>query len=387
MHLLDLSHTSHTRARSGIQRVSRALYRELTRHQNTLAITWDPYAKAWRELNAAEVGNLEATAPATSRGARWSWSQKLQGTIQRWQGTVSSLPPASGLIVPEIFSPAVASALPRLKAHQPRIAIFHDAIALKLPDLSPSGTVARFPSYMQELLQFDGIAAVSDESRQTLQDYWQWLGVTRQPPVQTIPLGLDQFESPDALSTDPSSPVVLCVGSIEGRKNHLALLEAAERLWSDNHKFTLRMIGLANKQTGQSALLKIRSLQDAGHPLEYDGAVDEATLQAAYASCAFTVYPSMMEGFGLPVLESLARGKPCICSAHGALGESARPGGAIALDEVSPAALQGAIARLLQNPAEISQLSTAASHRTYRSWSQYSANLLAWMESLPQNAV
>jgi glycosyltransferase involved in cell wall biosynthesis len=106
-------------------------------------------------------------------------------------------------------------------------------------------------------------------------------------------------------------------------------------------------------------------------------------LASAYATCSFTVYPSIMEGFGLPVLESLARGKPCICSAHGALGESARPGGAVALDEVSIPAIQAAIARLLRNPAEISQLSTKARSRTYRSWSQYTSDLLAWMDSLP----
>ncbi len=383
MNLLDLSHTSHTRARSGIQRVSRALYRELTKENKVIAVTWDPYAKAWRELNTVEIENLEAEAPASTRGARWPWSRKMYSRFQGWRGTVPALPSATGLIVPELFSPAVAGALPRLKTGKPRIAIFHDAIALKLPELSPLGTVACFPSYMQELLQFDGIAAVSEESRQSLLDYWKWLGVSQQPPVQTIPLGLDHFERDNDAPAENHPPVVLCVGSIEGRKNHLALLEAAELLWADGHNFNLRLIGMANKQTGHLALQKIHSLQQSGHPLKYDGAVDETTLASAYATCSFTVYPSIMEGFGLPVLESLARGKPCICSAHGALGESARPGGAVALDEVSIPAIQAAIARLLRNPAEISQLSTKARSRTYRSWSQYTSDLLAWMDSLP----
>jgi len=139
---------------------------------------------------------------------------------------------------------------------------------------------------------------------------------------------------------------------------------------------------MANQQTGHSALQKIRALQQAGHPLQYVGAVDEATLQAAYAKCAFTVYPSIMEGFGLPVLESLARGKPCICSAHGALGESARAGGTLVLDELTSPALATAIGQLLQNPAQIRQLSAEARHRSYRSWSDYANDLLLWMKAL-----
>ena len=68
--------------------------------------------------------------------------------------------------------------------------VFHDAIALRLPELTPSKTVARFPSYLQELLAFDGIAAVSEESLQSLHDYWDWLGVAERPLTKAIPLGI-----------------------------------------------------------------------------------------------------------------------------------------------------------------------------------------------------
>ena len=178
-------------------------------------------------------------------------------------------------------------------------------------------------------------------------------------------------------------PTILCVGSIEGRKNHLALLGAAGQLWIQGRKFNLRLIGMANTHTGRPALQKIADLQQAGRPLRYDGAVDDVTLESAYAECTFTVYPSLMEGFGLPVLESLSRGKPCICSAQGALGEAARAGGALTLAEMNSSSLAGAMEQLLFNPTLRGQLGTAARGRTYRSWSVYTGDLLDWMKTLP----
>lgn len=90
---------------------------------------------------------------------------------------------SSGLLVPELFTPAIAAALPALFAATsgPRVAVFHDAIALKFPELTPAKTVARFPSYLRELLAFDGIAANSEDSRATLLSYWDWLGIPHHP--------------------------------------------------------------------------------------------------------------------------------------------------------------------------------------------------------------
>jgi glycosyltransferase involved in cell wall biosynthesis len=89
-----------------------------------------------------------------------------------------------------------------------------------------------------------------------------------------------------------------------------------------------------------------------------------------------------MEGFGLPVLESVARGKPCICSAHGALGEAARPGGCVLLGQTDAASLAGAMTQLLQDPAARDRLAEAARRRHFRTWAEYAADLLEWMQSL-----
>jgi len=383
--LLDLSHTSHTRARTGIQRVARSLHAALG--NRAVPITHDPWEGVWRRLEHWEMASLAADHSAAQRGARWPLLARLRGRWRREFRPAQTLPDSSGLIVPEVFSPGAAAALPDLFARTlgPRVAIFHDAIPLSHPEHTPAKTVARFPSYLAELRAFDGIAAVSEESRHALEHYWRVHG-TGGPPVQAIPLGVDPPSQPAtrADGTGNTPPIVLSVGSIEGRKNHLALLEACEQLWHQGERFTLHLVGLANLETGAAALARIRALQSAGRPIRYDGPVGEAALQSAYAGCDFTVYPSVAEGFGLPVIESLVHGKPCVCSARGALGESAQGGGCLTVESVAAADLAAAIAQLLREPSLRGALATAARQRRFRTWADYAAELTAWMETLPR---
>jgi len=423
MHLLDLTHTAHTRVQTGIQVVCRALYAELAKRNAARPITWDRYAEEWRELQAWEQENLDLHAkrddergPTTDtskashqkahakRSAQWPLSARLTGRLRRLRralgapiaapldgytnSTTNGPKAGSGLIIPELFAPRFAHCHAQLRIPGPRVAIFHDAIPLKFPELSPAKTVARFPGYLHALLQLDGIAANSEDSAQTLRDYFHWLGAPRTPQVTAIPLGVSLPATiPPPLTiygSAPSSepPTILTVGSIEGRKNHLALLDAAESLWARGRRFKLHVIGLAQAETGRAALEKIRALQASGRPLSYPGHADLATLEAAYAECRFTVYPSIIEGFGLPVIESLARGRPCICSGKGALGEVAAGGGTLALDEMTAPAIATAIDTLLQSPDSLSRLATEARARRFRTWSEYTDALLNWMDTL-----
>jgi len=424
MHLLDLTHTAHTRVQTGIQVVCRALYAELAKRGAARPITWDRYAKEWRELQAWELANLNLHAKRdeengtsgnstkashkknhAKRSAQWPLSARMSGRLRKLRralGAPVTAPLASyttraplngrkassGLIIPELFAPSLARYHAQLRVSGPRVAIFHDAIPLKYPELSPANTVAFYPGYLHALLQFDGIAANSEDSAQTLRDYFLWLGAPRTPQIAAIPLGVNLPSTiPPPLTIDASSPAcepptILSVGSIEGRKNHLALLDAAESLWARGRRFKLHIIGLAQAETGRAALEKIRALQAAGRSLLYPGHADLAAVEAAYAECRFTVYPSIMEGFGLPVIESLSRGRPCICSGKGALGEVAAGGGTLALDEMTAPALAAAIDTLLQTPDTLTQLAAEARARRFRTWSEYTDSLLDWMDTL-----
>ena len=390
--LFDATHTSHTAAQTGIQRVCRRLFEELQAGDKAAPICYDPHLIGWRPLAPGEVAVLRdcSGGAGKSRGAKWTLGQKVSGATRRWLGQRPALPPAAGLICPELFSAKVGSHLPELLATVagPRVAIFYDAIALKFPELTPPGTVARFPAYLRELLLFDGVAAISEDSAASLRDYWRWLDVNNHPPVHAIPLGIDRPAAPDngADISVPATPRLLCVCTIEGRKNHLALLEACEALWAEGLAFELQLIGLARADTAGPALARINQLKNAGRPLLFNGSVPEAELHTAYRACSFTVYPSLIEGFGMPVLESLHYGKPCVCSGHGALGESAHGGGCLPLESVDADSLAHALRRLLRQPAELAALSAAARTRHLKTWSEYTAEFTTWMQALPRRA-
>ena len=381
---VDLTHTSHTRARTGVQRVTRALRQGC--RSAVRPICRDPYLRAWRELERWEEANLAASTPSVGRGARWPLAARVRGTLKRLFSSPRSrigISSSGAFLEPEIFSSTVASALPEIfsAVTGPRAAIFHDAVALTHPELTPPRTVSRFPAYLQELAAFDGIAAVSESSRDSLVDYWLWLGLRNPPPVVAIPLGVDA-PSRQPPSPPQGVPVILSVGTIEGRKNHVALLEACERLWAREIQFKLLLIGLPQAQTGGAAVRRIGELQKAGRTLFHLGAADDTAREEAYSGSSFTVFPSHAEGFGLPVAESLAHGLPCICSGRGASGEIARGGGCLTAEVADPADLAAAIERLLVDPAKRTALAEEAKMRPVRTWTDYSRDVSAWIDGL-----
>jgi glycosyltransferase involved in cell wall biosynthesis len=383
--LIDLSHTSHTQARTGIQRVSRAL---LANIEGAKPITFDPYQDTWRLLERWETATLTAQAPAASRGARWPFAARLRGRMRSFVSAKPSVGPADVLIVPELFSPAVARSLPSLfsQISGGRVALFHDAIALQMPAAAPAKTVTRFPSYLKELLQFDGIAAISGASKDSLLGYWKWLGVSNHPPVEAIPLGTDRPSARGTTAPRSGPPEILFVSSIEARKNHVALLNACDILWEKGLVFSLRLIGLAHPVSGKAALETIDRLKAKGRPIRYDGAVSETILESAYAECAFTAYPSLVEGFGLPVIESVVRGRPCVCLGTGAIGEAAKGGGCLTLAHLDETSLAAAIEKLLADPTYLERLAQEASMRTAKDWATYAREVAGWSKSLRRKA-
>jgi glycosyltransferase involved in cell wall biosynthesis len=112
--------------------------------------------------------------------------------------------------------------------------------------------------------------------------------------------------------------------------------------------------------------------------------VNDETLLRAYENCRFTVYPSLMEGFGLPIAESLAHGKPCVCGGNGALGEVARGGGCLIIDQASENAIAAAIKKLVTDQETYARLCSEARARKYRSWSGYIQELFEHLQPSPR---
>ena len=176
--------------------------------------------------------------------------------------------------------------------------------------------------------------------------------------VLLAPLALDPslataLQEPSRLAPVPR---VLCVGTVLPRKNLPVVAEAVARLRKGGKDVRLRLVGPV-RAPGEADLRRMTEL--LGDALEVTGAVTPAQLVEEYKSAHVLAYPSLHEGFGLPLLEGMAAGIPVVCSDATCLPEVA--GDAAAL--VPPSDVEGWASALAQALAEPGRRADAARAR------------------------
>jgi glycosyltransferase involved in cell wall biosynthesis len=176
-------------------------------------------------------------------------------------------------------------------------------------------------------------------------------------------------------SRTEDEPLVLVVGSHEPRKNHDAIVFAAERLWEEGLSFRLRFIGGGSTYVIRRFDRRARTLAGRGRPIEVWRSAKDDELLASYRAARFTVFPSLHEGFGLPVAESLALGVPVVTSDYGSTAEIARHGGCLLVDPRSDDAIVAAMHALLTDDELHARLVAECYARTPRTWADYADEL------------
>lgn len=263
-------------------------------------------------------------------------------------------------------------------------AVFADAIPLKHPQITWPQSVARHPSYLKLLGGFERLWAISEASRVELLGYWRWLGLANPPRVDVLPLGADLAGTHRVVTaSSPPGPrtSLLCVGILEPRKNQMFLLEVGEKLWSDGLAFELHVVGRVNPHFGRPVVARIKSLRRRFPGLHYHEAASDELLTRLYANARATVFPTVAEGCGLPLLESLWHGVPCVCSDLPVLRENADGGGCVAVTVNDRLAWAGALRRILTDDAFVENLGREAMARPLPTWADAAKVLRAGLDS------
>ncbi len=172
-----------------------------------------------------------------------------------------------------------------------------------------------FSGVFNASLYADLIISISESSRRHFLDVFPHF-----PPERIVVVHLASRFSPDPGLPRPASLTSieperfwLSVGTIEPRKNHLRLLEAyAELKKMGKAAFPLVLAGGAGwlMRDFRAAMQRMKLEDDVIMP----GYLDNSALQWLYQNCYALVYPSLFEGFGLPVLEAMSLGAPVISS-------------------------------------------------------------------------
>lgn len=139
---------------------------------------------------------------------------------------------------------------------------------------------------------------------------------------------------------------MLTVGNVEDRKNLLGLLKAMEL-----RRIEFPLVVVGRPGTAWNEVQRLLQKHPARYPLVFVSGVKFEDLPILYQLADFSVYPSFFEGFGLPVLESMASGCPVITSAVSSMPEAAGEA-AILVDPAEPESIASAIAELIDHPAK-----------------------------------
>lgn len=234
----------------------------------------------------------------------------------------------------------------------PSVVTIHDLAFLRWPEQTPA---RRYRYMAREVASAARRAArVIAVSESTKVDVVELLGVDSDRVVVT-PLGVEERFRPLADDDHASfladqgivRPYILSVGTLEPRKNLPRLLRAFGEL-SHEIPHDLVLVGPEGWLT-EEIHHALQSPALAGR-VRLTGFVDDDELAAWYSLADLFVFPSLYEGFGLPVLEAMACGAPVVTSAVSSLPEVAGEA-AVMVDPHDPSAIADGMRRVLTNPA------------------------------------
>lgn len=192
----------------------------------------------------------------------------------------------------------------------------NDILPIYQPQLFSDELVNIFTPYVQDMVNVsDVITVISEATKRDVTTYCKEKSI-KQPDIEVIRLGDDvQVLKPHKpVGIQKGEKFLLSVGTFEIRKNYLLLYQAVKLAQLENRH--LPKIVIAGKQGWLT--------HDIAHVIERDpyakesilwlDEISDEELQWLYENCMFTVFPSLSEGWGLPVAESLRNGKLCIAA-------------------------------------------------------------------------
>jgi glycosyltransferase involved in cell wall biosynthesis len=253
-------------------------------------------------------------------------------------------------------------------------AILYDMIPIYHKEFCSPDVVAGFPSYVRSIASMNHCIAISEVSASEFVRFCLEKHLKRAPKVEVLWLPSQFASSPRVReSTGKTNEIrILCVSTIEPRKNHKRLIDAFSRLVGRRLDLTLKLVLVGNAYSGRQDLIEfIEQKIDEDIPIEWLGVLDDDELISQYERSYFTVYPSLVEGFGIPIVESLWLARPCICSGGGVMGELAEGGGCLTVDVTDVGALTKALELLATDEALHKQLAFQAINRELLSWGDY----------------
>jgi len=315
----------------------------------------DSYSLVHRALRKGK----RLAAGASRRVGIYEYANRVAGPYLRLQSSFetprSLVTPAHGdtllILWGEWADDTYIRRIVELKANGVLLAqVSYDMLPAVTPQYSGHST-APFIRYNREILPIcDLVLSISEHTRQ---DIKVWLGEQglKVPRIEVIRLG-DTLTNKHAIQPqDPSfdsaglmgGDYILCVGTIEARKNH-ALLYYVYKLAKERGIKLPKLIIVGRRGWLTENIFELITTDpDTANKIIPLLETSDDELTWLYRHCSFTVYPSFYEGWGLPIAESVAHGVPCISSNTSSMPEIA---GSL-IDYFSPASTEECLGAIM----------------------------------------
>jgi glycosyltransferase involved in cell wall biosynthesis len=313
-------------------------------------------------------------APASLVNAPWSerlrWVRAPFGVGRvPWHLPYQQLVlPAAALVRRLDLVHGLANVVPLVAPGVRTVVTLHDVTWLHYPEALPSPARRQVMKALSiaSARRADRVVTVSRAARDDAVDQ---IGLDRRS-VDVIHHGI--AEPPDGSITTPeyvlrerfglgTERLVLCVAQKRVHKNLGALVRAVALLERDD----VRLVVPGRPTAYEAELRRLAGALGVGDRVHLPDWVSEADLEGLYRAASCFVLPSLMEGFGLPVLEAMRRELPVACSDRSALREVAGDA-ALLFDPEDPGSVASAIRRLLGDDALAARLRRAGLERCQR---------------------
>jgi glycosyltransferase involved in cell wall biosynthesis len=252
--------------------------------------------------------------------------------------------PGDVLFVPGAawYHPDYARMLRKARERGVRVAVLvHDIIPLRRPEWCGPQHVEAFRTWIESILPLcDTIFSNSRATAEEVLGYARLRDLTLRDTVHPIPIGtgfapsrtvneLPPVKTPVFPSLPAPGSYVLFVSTIEARKNHALLVRVWHLLLNQMPAEKVPTLVFAGRVGWlvEDLMQQLRNTNFLNGKIVLVEHPNDDELAALYRGCRFTLYPSLYEGWGLPVTESLAFGKPCVISNRTSLPEA---GGSLA---------------------------------------------------------
>ena len=317
----DVHTTAQSEFLSGIQRVVRETTARWATGHDVEFVSWANGFSAFRPVRDDEHRRLLGRPSTTTRA--------LSTVVVPWESTHLWVE-----VITDLRRSARLLALAQHSRNQVGV-LGYDSIPITSSLTVAADMTSHFARALAAVRRADRVAMISRAAADEFNGVMA-MGAGRRDPgpeVAAVPLAVEAPRATDADLIEAGAglvfagmPMVLVVGSHEPRKNHLAVLHAAELLWREGLRFSLVLVG-AGSWGADDYERVLASLTQAGRPVQSIRGLPDGLLGAAYRLAHCTVFPSLNEGFGLPVAESLAVGTPVITSDFGSMREIVAPRG------------------------------------------------------------